>query len=393
MSNKINEQKQWGFLRETTEAAEKAGIDKDTGVCRTGLNEYLDVIFPNQKWIHDKACGARNQAGNLIRPDYRCEELKLIVEFDGVQHYRDEVKIKEDIFNTRQYEDAGYKVVRIPYFIQLSNKAIKTLFDIDVAQQMFDDSIPSMGTKGKNTPATLCELGVKRMAREFLAFPEQYIANITALSKEPNKTGVRLLEEEYYTLINSTKILYHASTKRLGVGRTVSVDDYKGDTTFFYQSLDNDKKQIEELIESARPKEYVSRKKCIFFFEDPVYCMHFAKAQYKSRTIYVYEVAVHNVCGGFPMHIIGKLEESYKNGIDISPQINEYWKPTHKWECLEFFGSAMTVLRDVTGESIGDAVTHVANDWERYNRLYQSLQQQKQELTLDEWLKISETLS
>ena len=26
----------WGFLRETTELAKKAGIDKDTGLIRTG---------------------------------------------------------------------------------------------------------------------------------------------------------------------------------------------------------------------------------------------------------------------------------------------------------------------------------------------------------------------
>ena len=39
--------KNWGFLRETSELAKKAGIDKDTGLVRTGLNEYLDVIFPD----------------------------------------------------------------------------------------------------------------------------------------------------------------------------------------------------------------------------------------------------------------------------------------------------------------------------------------------------------
>ena len=36
--------KVWGFLQETTELAQKAGIDKDTGLIRTGLNEYFDVI-------------------------------------------------------------------------------------------------------------------------------------------------------------------------------------------------------------------------------------------------------------------------------------------------------------------------------------------------------------
>ena len=44
----------WGFLRETKVAAHKAGIDRATGLHRTGLDEYLKVIFPEVKdWIHD----------------------------------------------------------------------------------------------------------------------------------------------------------------------------------------------------------------------------------------------------------------------------------------------------------------------------------------------------
>jgi hypothetical protein len=36
----------WGFLRETDALAKKAGIDKDTGLRRTGLDVYLKVIYP-----------------------------------------------------------------------------------------------------------------------------------------------------------------------------------------------------------------------------------------------------------------------------------------------------------------------------------------------------------
>ena len=38
-------QQKWGVIRETAKDAEKAGLDKDTGLCRTGLEEYLAVIF------------------------------------------------------------------------------------------------------------------------------------------------------------------------------------------------------------------------------------------------------------------------------------------------------------------------------------------------------------
>lgn len=51
----------WGFLRETTEMAKKAGKDKETGLHRTGLDIYLKVIFPHiNDWIHDKTLGEVN---------------------------------------------------------------------------------------------------------------------------------------------------------------------------------------------------------------------------------------------------------------------------------------------------------------------------------------------
>lgn len=190
------ESKQWGFLRETKEDAEKAGVDKDTGVCRTGLDEYLAVIFPNtHDWIHDKG-GVELDGKKLgTRPDYRSESLKMIVEFDGLPHYTNPDVILKDLQNTDNYEKAGYKVVRIPYFIQLSKDAVKELFSVDLDQELFDDSIPSLGLKGRNTPAYLCHEGVKRMAREFLRFPHQYEVNLKALKEANNSflSGLDLL--------------------------------------------------------------------------------------------------------------------------------------------------------------------------------------------------------
>lgn len=363
-------QKQWGFIRETKAVAIAAGVDKDTGICRTGLEEYLAVIFPNKEWIYNKTCGVRNAAGNLIRPDYRCEELKLIIEVDGTTHYRYDEKIKTDIVNTKLYENAGYKVVRIPYFIQLSNKAIQTLFGVYVPEPMFDEKVPSMGPKGKNSPATLCELGIKRMAREFLAFPEQYEANIKTLRLNPETTGAYELEKEYNSLKQSTKVLYHASIKPYRIGSTISIDDFEGETTWFYQSLNENQKTVEERLDSVRPQENISREKCIFFFADPVMCQYFAKSQYPKENIYIYEAAVKDYCGGFPMHIIGHLEGLIRNNIDILPQLKEYWNPTKKWNCVEYLGREMIVLKDVSNKIHGEALTAVMDDRDIYNKLF-----------------------
>lgn len=192
----------WGFLRETKEKAIKAGVDKDTGLIRTGLDEYLEVIFPGRTWIHDKVIGLINGKSYKCRPDYRCENPKLIIEFDGLPHYTNPDVILGDIEKAELYESAGYKVIRIPYFIQLSNSVIKEMFGVEVEQSMFDESKPSLGVKGRNTPAYLCPLGIKRMAKEFRRYPSQYDVNVKALkdANNPEITGVDILEKEYNML-------------------------------------------------------------------------------------------------------------------------------------------------------------------------------------------------
>ena len=189
--------KVWGYLRETAEKAKKDGIDPETKIKRTGLDEYLDFIFPNVKdWIHDKIISGSN---SKKRPDYRSETLKMIVEFDGLPHYANPIVIKNDLDNTKFYENLGYKVVRIPFFIQLSNKAVEELFDVKIQDDLFDETVPSLSVKAKNTPAFLCNAGIERMAQEFKRFPNQYKANLEYLKKinDDFLTGISFLEKAY----------------------------------------------------------------------------------------------------------------------------------------------------------------------------------------------------
>jgi len=122
----------------------------------------------------------------------------MIVEFDGLPHYTNPDVIEKDINNKKIYESCGYKVVRIPYFIQLSNDAVKLLFGVTVAEPLFDESIPSLGIKGRNSPAYLCPAGIRKMAKDFLPFPRQYEVNVKALKNVDNPilSGIEYLEEE-----------------------------------------------------------------------------------------------------------------------------------------------------------------------------------------------------
>lgn len=191
----------WGFIRETTKKAIEAGKDKSTGLGRTGLDEYLNYIFPNTfDWIHDCIIDdLPKDIKSQRRPDYRSKSLMLVVEFDGIQHYNNPCNIIRDIKGIEFYESLGYKIVRIPFFIQLTKKSVKTLFDVDIKDELFDETIPSMSSIDQNTPAFLCWAGIQRMAKDFRRFPEQYETNIRALKAEKNQflVSAELLEKAY----------------------------------------------------------------------------------------------------------------------------------------------------------------------------------------------------
>ena len=197
----------FGFLRESQEDALKAGVDEDTGLSRTGLEYYLQIIFPDvSDWVHDKPIGGPNKELSRKRPDYRSETLKLIVEFDGLPHYQSPKQIREDQKRTALYVLAGYKVVRIPYFIQLTRKAVIKLFGVDVGRPLFPEGIPSLGIHTQATPAYLCIAGIERMAREFKGFPDQYTTNVRYLRNLDDScrdlNGVDYLEY-FYCRVNS----------------------------------------------------------------------------------------------------------------------------------------------------------------------------------------------
>lgn len=190
----------WGFLREHSSKAD--GKDPLTSLHWTGLDEYLAVIFPDTKdWIHDKAFGIHKDGENhKIRPDYRSDSLKLVVEFDGLPHYTNPASIIKDDNNTIIYQKSGYQVVRIPYFIQLTNDAVEKIFGVRIEEPLFNAIFPSLGgLEMKHNPSCLCPEGLKRMAREFKRFPEQYEINIHSLKAMNNEmlSGVNYLIEEY----------------------------------------------------------------------------------------------------------------------------------------------------------------------------------------------------
>lgn len=61
------------------------------------LEKYLLLLFPNTEIVHNKAVPSYKFKN---RPDFRIEQSKLIVEFDGYHHYtKHDVILKDERCN------------------------------------------------------------------------------------------------------------------------------------------------------------------------------------------------------------------------------------------------------------------------------------------------------
>lgn len=127
------------------------------------LGQCLAKIFPDYKFIHDNAVPG---SGISNRPDYRCEELKLIVEFDGYKHYCEIDTIFKDRLKDEAYTSMGYRIVRIPYFVQLTSDVVKHYFGVDDVDMQINFPHGFIADKGAKLPAEYCSLGIVRFMNE-----------------------------------------------------------------------------------------------------------------------------------------------------------------------------------------------------------------------------------
>lgn len=118
------------------------------------------------------------------RPDIRIDSLRLIIEFDGYLHYTNSNTCVKDVQKDLDYTSAGYRVVRIPYFIQWCKELELIIFDVnhhDVRLQTYPHGfIDSKAT----LPADYCWLGIQRFQNDLNVF--SFAKNEIILSLKKN---------------------------------------------------------------------------------------------------------------------------------------------------------------------------------------------------------------
>ena len=74
------------------------------------LGVELGRLFPNSEFVHNK----RIPGSKLLwLPDYRCDLLKLTVEYDGYQHYSQSKEILKDLAKDAALTALNYRIIHL----------------------------------------------------------------------------------------------------------------------------------------------------------------------------------------------------------------------------------------------------------------------------------------
>jgi hypothetical protein len=100
---------------------------------------------------------------------FRDGKRTVVVEYEGDEHYRNTLKIKADNEKDAVAREQGFRIVLVPYWVQLDPVMLKTWFGIDAE---VEQDFPHGFISTKIFPASFCAMGIARFERELSSLPE-----------------------------------------------------------------------------------------------------------------------------------------------------------------------------------------------------------------------------
>jgi hypothetical protein len=110
--------------------------------------------------------------GLNYRWDFKYETLseRVLVEYDGDEHYRNTTVIRVDRAKAKLASERGFRSLSFPYWLQLDTFTLKHFFSFEA--EIIQD-FPHGFITTKLFPASFCELGVARFQEEFSRLPDR----------------------------------------------------------------------------------------------------------------------------------------------------------------------------------------------------------------------------
>lgn len=151
------------------------------------LSEVLEAVVGPHAWRGGEILVAhgRRQRWDMV---YENASGKVAVEYDGDEHYRNSLKIKTDREKDLLAAQHGFRVVRVPYWVQLTTDTVRHYFGFaaEIAQ-----NFPHGFITTKLFPASFCELGIARFRSELATLPDAVgEAVVESLRARANEHGI-----------------------------------------------------------------------------------------------------------------------------------------------------------------------------------------------------------
>tara|TARA_Y100000310_G_C20663817_1_gene806321 strand:+ start:516 stop:1109 length:594 start_codon:yes stop_codon:yes gene_type:complete len=147
---------------------------KELWLTEKKLFNILKQLFPNNEIIHDKMFSLNHK----FRPDYRIDDKKLCIEFQGHQHYTNSFHVYKDQIKKEIMESYGYNLIEIPYFVQLTNNITQFLFqdlvdDLNYLKDYSDGFPHGFIHPNAQLPGEFSKFGNKRVLELLKKFPKE----------------------------------------------------------------------------------------------------------------------------------------------------------------------------------------------------------------------------
>ena len=188
------------------------------------MMSVLQRLYPNQEWKYneylrdDTGMVVNTKVGKRVRPGFICKELKMVIEIDGDNtirrgHYSKAEEVLNDQEKDKCYKAMGYRVIRIPMYVQLDQTMVKYYFGIDYEKDLY----PTCHMHGFAhpqilLPADFCELGVERFEKEMTQFPE----SVRTIIIETLKERIRQFIEKGYEKEQSVSMVLPSRLRYMG---------------------------------------------------------------------------------------------------------------------------------------------------------------------------------
>jgi len=137
------------------------------------LEKALKQIIQHDDWLGREVYINRYQRWDM---SFKVNNQVFVVEFDGDSHYRNPQTIRSEREKNAIAESLGQKVIRIPYWVQLTTETLKHFFQID--HQIKQDFPHGFIDKKAMLPASFCELGMKRFDNEICMLPQRVMKQV-----------------------------------------------------------------------------------------------------------------------------------------------------------------------------------------------------------------------